>query len=163
MRTIISETIAYQYSELSDAAKEKVRYDNNTMWWDSYFTQESVKAYAEDIVSRYINVSSFDDLSYSLHTQGGEPTFSLEATIGNDVWLTVTNHHYYGMQVEYGTHEDDAQPEELAIFVRGLLPAIRSEISAMLYSEDEYVRSDEYAEELADGNGYEYDEHGNLL
>ena len=160
MRTIISETIAYEYSELSDAAKERVREDNNTMWWEDYYTQEFC---AEDIVSRYMTVSSFGDLSYSLHTQGGEPTFSLEATIGNDVWLTVTNHHYYGMQVEYGTHEDDAQPEELAIFVRILLPAIRSEISAMLYMEDEYRSSDEYAAEMADANGYEYDEDGDLI
>ena len=163
MRTVISETIAYEYSELSDAAKERVRYDNNAMWWEDYYTQESVRVYAENIVSRYMTVSSFGDLSYSLYTQGGEPLFSLKATIGNDVWLTVTNHPYYGMQVEYGAHEDDAQPEELAIFVRDLLHAIRSEISAMLYMADEYYSSDEYAAEMADANGYEYDEDGDMI
>lgn len=165
MRTIISETVAYQYSELSDAAKERVREDNNRHAWEMGGLRDDIREYAKEMFAA-IGLE-LTNLEYDLDSQGGEPRFSVSGTIGEDFHVATNTHHYYGTSVEWWVGDDEyadnAQPEVGAIFVRELMDAMSAAIQSVLESEDEYVSSDEYAAEMADANGYEYDENGDMI
>lgn len=164
MRTFTIERTVYQYSELSDAAKEKVREDNNSDAWDMGGIRDNIREAAKDMFAE-IGLE-MTDLEYALYTQGGEPRFSVSGTIGEDFHIE-TKISRWSCDVEWwvGDYEyaDDAQPQEGAIFIRALMDSMSAAIYKMVEAEDEYVSSDEYAEELADANGYEYDENGNLI
>lgn len=164
MRTIISETIAYQYSELSDAAKERVQQENNQFAWGMDGIRDNIREYAKEMF-RGIGLE-LTELEYDLNSQGGEPRFSVSGTIGADFHVK-TKTTRWGMDVDWyvgdDEYADDAQPLTGAVFIRELMESMSAAIFKMVEAEDEYVSSDEYAAEIAEANGYEYDEDGSLI
>ena len=164
MRTIISETIAYEYSELSDAAKERVRQDNNRDAWEMDGIRDNIRDCAkqmfEDIGLDMTN------LEYDLNSQGGKPRFSVSGTIGEDFHVE-TKTTRWGMDIDWyvgdDEYADNAQSGAGAIFIRELMDSMSAVIFKMVEDEDEYVSSDEYAAELAAANDYEYDANGDMI
>lgn len=164
MRTFTAEFTAYNYSELSDAAKERVQQQNNISAWEGDGIRENIRTAAAELFAEV--GLTMTELYYDLNNQGGYPVFAVHGTIGNDFHVTTavrrgyTQTDWYVGEDEYA---DDANPEAGETFIQALLDSIQADIWQIANAEDEYVSSDEYAEDLADANGYEYDEEGNLI
>lgn len=169
MRTIISETIAYEYSELSDAAKERVQEYNNQFAWDWSGLREDIREAAKRM---FADIGlELTELEYDLYSQGGEPKFSVSGTIGADFHIE-TKTTRWGCDISWYIGDDDGvydieadEPmfDKCEEFVNSLMGSMSAAIFKMIEEEDEYVSSDEYAAEIAEANGYEYDEDGNLI
>lgn len=169
MRTETIEKTIYTYDELSESAKQRVQEDNVRFGWESGYAQELVQEMAQGIFED-AGMSGPEGLSYQLYTQGGAPVFE---TSGE--WTDSSGvEHYLTVHAEYGsrgivtlhdpeTHEEredttrELQDEALS-FIRQLAYKLEQDIYAL----DEEFGSDDYARDRAEGNGYEYDEEGNL-
>lgn len=156
---------SFTYDQLSDEAKAKVQEVNAWYAWNDGSTAENCHEAAKRMFEE-IGLE-LEECHYALYDRSGEPTFLAEGTIGLDFHVQVG----HSCEVNWWVGEPDAeegyegynQPEEGARFIRELMPAMRAAVSKMLYAEDEYVHGDEYAKELAEANGYRYDEDGNIV
>lgn len=183
-RTYTIEKTVYTFDELSESAKETAREELNRFLWECGSMQESM----DMIFDGYMNELGWDDahaLTYSLYSQGGEPSWAGRFTFdhdGTDYPVSVTNRHYgggsYGFGIEvdvegteldtddaYGSAEWDAtvariQAVEYAVMQH--LGSLSAELLRRFYAEDEYQSSEEQVAETAEANGYEYDEGGHL-
>jgi hypothetical protein len=175
-RTLTIEKTVYTYDELSDSAKETVRQKFSEWGWEDSTMQENMQMIADGVLESH-GFGPARGLTYSLYTQGGEPSFETEGTWTDPETekvydVTVTQHplggsNYY--MTVWATEKDNDDEDEIGCpdDVRSRLTDfmrvdIVSEMSKKFYAEDEYQASDAVVRESCEANGYEFDEYGNM-
>lgn len=169
MRTITFTKDLYSYSELSDAAQEKVREKISRWGWEDGSMNESMQLIADGMLED-LGFSEAENLTYSLSTQGGYPAFGTSGTFeheGTEYTLTVTNSRA-NFEIEILDVDSDYL-ENSREAVQAIYKAARDFLSDLSYkmfrafvAEDEYRSSDEEVRETAEANEWEFDEFGNF-
>ena len=169
MRTVITETTVYSYSELSDAAKEKAREAYGQFQWENGSMAESMELIANGILEDE-GFTDATDLTYSLYQQGGEPVFGTNGILDHEreaLFVTVGTRHFgggsFGFDLDVEHYDGENATIDEYTFVQGKLLALSSAILKAFYTEDEYQFSDENVAETSEANGWEYDENGKLV
>lgn len=168
MRTIT--TKVYEYSELSEQAKERARdifrEDNDFAFLGddlSYKLQELLQEYNIKY-DKFVLPLIFYSLSYS---QGDGAMF--EGTVFYEnytVNIKQSGHYYHAYSKEldiYGTNTNKQAKAKVYADFNDIYIDICKQLEQYGYEVMEYEQSDEYLDEMLDGNGYEFTENGGLL
>lgn len=163
MRTITIEKTLYAFDELSESAKERAREEYSRFIWESGDMHEQMQQIADGILED-AGMTPAEGLTYSLHMQGGHPTFTTTGEIEYDgkTYTFTPNRDYIG---DYMLEDRDGEgPDDMGAYdaLHDRLHSLAGQMYADMIAEDEYQSADEQLSEVSDANGWEYDEEGNL-
>lgn len=177
MRTVITETKVFEFSELSEAAKDHARENYSRFLWDDGEMQERMQEIADGLLED-AGFGPAEGLTYALYTPGGEPRYSTEGevTAGGEEWqVRISNNgtRYGSMSVDIytvGEDGDERAPQDVRSDAVVVVDEIMADLHALnrkiykgMHEEDEYMTSDEEMQEISESNGYEYTEAGDLV
>ena len=162
-RTVITETTVYTFDELTPDAQATACEEHNRFAWDCGDAVERCQEEAS-YVCHVAGWQEPTDLSFALGVQGGEPSFraARRMVVGDVLWDVTADRRPHGWSVwvqpvdvtwDDVTHEQVAKAEDVAL---EQLRAMRRQMSDLFQQVDVFVSSVEYAQDMAEANGYEY-------
>lgn len=153
----------YEYSELSDKAKEYARAKWNEYNDDPMMQSHMINVLKEKLEERGIiyDVDSMD-VRYSLSSCQGDGFMFIGKVMWRDVEITITHGdpHYYHMYTARFEYED-LTDEEFGQF-KVVYEAICKEMEYIGYDEIEYQQSEESFEQACEANEYTFREDGTM-
>lgn len=164
------EVTLYNYSELSDEAKEKALSDRNREYNDPLLQSHMINLLGEKLDWYGIETESDPDVRYSLsHSQGDGFMFIGSFSFkGNRVDIEHHDNLYYHKHTAQMTWPDfvggekENEEEEIAEEFITLYRTICDELEALGYDEIEYQTSSEAFEEECDANSYTFEADGEM-
>jgi hypothetical protein len=158
----------YEYSELSEKAKQKALDKHRQEHDDPYMQSHMINMLKEKLDERGIKYDTDSiDVQYSLSSCQGDG-FMFEGTFyAPDYYTTTIKHsgHYYHkystsvqMTDEEGEYADEITEEEFMKVYRDIC----DEMEKLGYQEIEYQGSEEYFMEMCDANEYMFEEDGTI-
>lgn len=172
MREVTTTKTVYTWDELSDEAKDHARAEHNSFLWDSGEMRETMEEIWEDFLTEQ-GWENLSGLSYNLYSPGGEPAWDGDLPEwefeGRTYYVTVRNHHYFGMRVSVDETFDEneavaySEVERIEVAAKDMVLSLSHDLLVKMRAEDEYVVNDESMADTCEANGYEFDEDGNLV
>ena len=187
-RTITIEKEIFKYEELSERAKEKVRYNNGEC--DLEFETDNLKYdFTEQLKEKYPYFENPEFIWSLSNSQGDGLSFSSDFNIGlylkefypkmsnwkydficNNLTIYVKyNNGYYcyacSSCVDYDYHTNRCYKiyDDILSHIEDLYIDVCKEFEKQGYMAYEYLYTDDYAKELSEINEYEYDIDGNIF